>query len=321
VKFVQEVRKSVLDSSTSGSVTDWSAMVKVLEEVGMRYGPWQNQECQALKHTLMSLEKAGTGRVPLAKFYGSALNDGNWQFMESVPYLRQLGALDDTDPARMSVIVPNYINSPSNCVASSKFYKVCCIDECDSLLAHLETQIGSPYTQANKIATLISALPSNTVQAPRTLPTALISRLDDIASQHEGLVPLHGRLFAQWMHHAYPLECGFPHVTGTTMPLDPLKFIANTGEDHVAQEEEMHRIVDESKASTEADEIDELPWTTEEELIAHPLPQTWEESHSWNVGKGLMLFAAPCSLTFAVLRLAVASGNTMACEPASKYDL
>merc|ERR1719277_336334 len=212
----------------------------------MHYGHWQNQECSVLKGTLMEIEKPGTGRVPLASFYGSALNNGSWQFMESVPYLRQLGALDDSDPAQMSVIIPNYLNSPSNCVASSKFYKVCCIDECDSLLGHLEAKVGASHASPQKIAALVSTLSSDTVSAPRTLPAGLIWRLEDIAGQHDGSVPLHGRLFAQWMHHAYPRECDYPHVTGTTNPLEPIEFAATTGEEHTAVEEEMRRVVQEA---------------------------------------------------------------------------
>merc|ERR1719384_1041018 len=37
-----------------------------------------------------------------------------------------------------------------------------------------------------------------------------MSRLGEIAEHHDGYVHLHGRLFAQWMHHAYPRECHFP---------------------------------------------------------------------------------------------------------------
>merc|ERR1719263_1424965 len=28
-----------------------------------------------------------------------------------------------------------------------------------------------------------------------------------------------GRLFAQWLHYAYPRECSFPHVSGTIEPI------------------------------------------------------------------------------------------------------
>merc|ERR1712217_944668 len=108
----------------------------------MGYGRWQNAECVDLKNSLLKLETPGTGRVPLHDFYGSALQ-GNWQFSETIGYLRVLGAVDESVPSRPSVIIPNYINAPSNCVASSKFYSVCCIDECEGLVSHLETRVAA----------------------------------------------------------------------------------------------------------------------------------------------------------------------------------
>ena len=58
-------------------------------------------------------------------------------------------------------------------------------------------------------------LSSSTVQAPRNLSQTLLRRLDEIALGHDGTVVLHSRLFAQWMHQAFPRECPYPHVTGT----------------------------------------------------------------------------------------------------------
>jgi len=59
-------------------------------------------------------------------------------------------------------------------------------------------------------------MPSDTIDAPRNLSATLLSRLDAIAERHEGRVPLHGRLFAQWMHHAYPHECMYPQTQAET---------------------------------------------------------------------------------------------------------
>eukprot|EP00428_Durinskia_dybowskii_P016943 CAMPEP_0170226174 /NCGR_PEP_ID=MMETSP0116_2-20130129/12797_1 /TAXON_ID=400756 /ORGANISM="Durinskia baltica, Strain CSIRO CS-38" /LENGTH=365 /DNA_ID=CAMNT_0010476897 /DNA_START=76 /DNA_END=1169 /DNA_ORIENTATION=+ len=131
-KWVREVRKEVV-SATPESRTAFSTTVSVLEEVAERYGRWQDSECIALKDDLMKLETDGTGRVPLQAFYAAALN-GSYQFTEKREYLRQLGALDESQASHPSVIIPNYINSASNCLASSKFYSVCCINECESLL-------------------------------------------------------------------------------------------------------------------------------------------------------------------------------------------
>ena len=52
----------------------------------------------------------------------------------------------------------------------------------------------------------LQGLPQNQVVAPRALSQALQMRLREVASLHGGRVPIHGRLFAQWMHHAFPRE-------------------------------------------------------------------------------------------------------------------
>merc|ERR1719453_2267723 len=102
-----------------------------------RYGDFQNQECLMLKKDLSALEHrqgvGGAGRVRVADFYDAALNHGKWEFSETIDYLRNTGALDESDPDDPKVIIPNYINSPTNCLASTNYYQVCCIDECSAL--------------------------------------------------------------------------------------------------------------------------------------------------------------------------------------------
>merc|ERR1740121_3146554 len=100
----------------------------------------------------------------------------------------------------------------------SNYFSVCCPDVCGILLDILERSIGQPSATPSRIIELVSALPSNTVVAPRQLSPVLLSRLDDIANLHGGRVPLHGRLFMQWMHHAFMRECPYPHAAGTTKP-------------------------------------------------------------------------------------------------------
>jgi len=267
-EFVQGVRESVLIDVDGADRTSWNTTLKVLEEVGERYGRWQDKECHHLKDELVKMDEDGNGLVPLERFYEKAIYNSSWQFLESVPYLRSLGALDETDPHRVSVIIPNYINSPSNCVASSKFYAVCCIDECESLLGSLETHIGAPEADPALIAQLVSGLKSSTVGSPRQLDASLVSRLDDIASHHGGSVALHGRLFAQWMHHAYPRECPYPHASGTTNPLGAEEYYAASGQEVEATHEE---IMDIMKKSSNAKDVESavLPWTIEEELFVH----------------------------------------------------
>merc|ERR1719151_48999 len=129
-------------------------------------------------------ESRGSGRIRLADFYESALRDGKWQFSESPEYLRELGALDDSERAAPRVIVPNYLNSATNCLASSAYYGVCCIDECEALLGHLERRIGAPTGRSAEIAELVAALPSASQKANRTLPVSLVRRLEEVAEHH-----------------------------------------------------------------------------------------------------------------------------------------
>jgi len=233
-QFARDVRERLTGSRDMLTFTD---VVSIVTEIGERYGQWQNSECLALKDELTGLSPArdqANGRVRLSDFYGGALNHGKWHFGESVNYLRQLGALDESDPADLKVIVTNYIHSPSNCLASSAFYSVCCLDECESLMDGIEAKLQKA-----------EATPSQIAAALKSEPTALLQgRLDEIAEYHGGSVPLHGRLFAQWMHHAYPHQCAYPHMSGTTKPLRADDFQAHTGLPVSASRDEMTQFVE-----------------------------------------------------------------------------
>jgi len=245
----------------------------LLELVFDNYGRWQDSECQDLKTQLMALEDRsigvnGSGRVRITDFYGSALRDGNWQFSENTHYLAQNGALDTNGVDR--VIIPNYVNSPSNCLASSKFYSVCCINECEDLMDHLEHHFAAPAVTPAEIVQFVSGLPSASVAAGRTLPEVLVKRLDEIAVRYDGRVPLHGRLFAQWMHHAYPRECPYPHMSGTTRPQSVLDYKAESQRSAVVTKDEMQTVVQQA-ARLQRDEPEEgsdecTEWSHQEEL-------------------------------------------------------
>merc|ERR1719373_835996 len=94
-------------------------------------------------------------------------------------------------------------------------YSICCINECEELMVRLEGVLARPTATSSAVVSLVAGMSSSTVQGPRNLSRVLISRLHDIADSQGG-VPLHGRLFAQWMHFAFPRECPYPHLAGTT---------------------------------------------------------------------------------------------------------
>jgi len=314
------VRKEVV-SSRPESRNTFETMVRVVEEIGDRYGRWQDQECLELKDSLLKLEERGTGRVPLATFYEAALN-GQWQFSESKSYLRQLGSLDEADEGRPAVVIPNYVNSPTNCVASSKFYSVCCINECEALLGHLERTMTAPTATPTRIVEVIETLPSATVEAPRKLPERLVTRLQEIATHHGGHVPFHARLFNQWLHHAYPRECPYPHVSGTSKPISPERWMEQTGENVEADADTMRWHVEEGKRSGQPDEFsEELPWSGEEEFfIAHtpvesPSPGL---STAKMVHRGVAFIAMLSAAVVMFLRLISTAKEGMAAGPQSK---
>lgn len=237
---------------------------RVIEKIGDEYGRYQDLECRTLKDVLMELEEPDTGRISLSDFYKAQLSGAlppSFQFTESIGFLRQLGALDHTDPHRPSIILPNYIGARTNCLASSSFYTVCCIDECEGLLGHIEREVSSPTARPAQLIQIVSHLPSDTVDAPRNLSTALISRLNEIAVTNGGSVPLHGRLFAQWLHHAYPRECPYPHVTGEGSPLTPDEWMEEGLRSATA--EDMLQYADRGRVSLDS----ELPWLSGEELF------------------------------------------------------
>lgn len=169
-------------------------VLRVVETVGEQFGQYQNFECQELKEALVTYEVRGSGRVRLQDFYRMGL-ECKYLLSESVEYLRTLGALDESNLREPRVIVPNFVLSKSNCLAPTSLYMVCCINERERLMDHLEREIAAPTASPVRIAELVADLPSATVEAPRNLSDALLGRLEEIAAKHHGGVLLHGRLF------------------------------------------------------------------------------------------------------------------------------
>jgi len=293
-----------------GRHRSFDEQVFFLQEFGHRLGTFQNLECHTLKEQLVDMEDQGTGRVPLSRFYRGGL-EGDWTFTESVEYLRHIGALDEADPSRMSVVIPNYIQSQSNCLAGSSFYSVCCFDECEGLLGHVEEMIKSPNAEPAQLVEVVCGLHSDTVHAPRNLSGVLLSRLGQIAELHGGRVPLHGRLFSQWMHHAYPRECSFPHVIGAASRISPSEWMDIMDIDSAeASEEEMALLVKVSDVETMSPDVKQvaLPWTMTEELVGgHTMPgEVTPTSLSSGVLRFLLAAAVVMSMVFPMARLSPA---------------
>jgi hypothetical protein len=313
-QFLREVHRSV---APKRDYLYFNEIENVIAEIGERYGRFQDIECRQFKDWLVAVEDpsvGGAGRVRISDFYGQALNNGKWQFSESIDYLRQLGALDESDPTNPRVIIPNYISGPSNCVASSAYYSVCCLDECEGILGRLEQLVAAPEASVSTILSLVPMISSATMPSNRTLSAWLHHRLQEIATHHGGLVPLHGRLFAQWLHYAYPRECTFPHVAGTIDPQRPEDLIIAghaTESDISANETVMKQVVAEAApvkhrvpgAEALAHEESAM-WSMHEELVVwRPADRHagWFSTQN-SSGRAFAMLGAVISLSVALVR-------------------
>merc|ERR1719401_3334362 len=99
-----------------------------------------------------------------------------------------------------------------NCFADTPFFSICCINECETLMRHIEGSVGAPMASPEHILAIVSNLSSYSVDAPRRLSPELTRKAHAIAARHGGQIPVHGRLFAQWLHLAFPHDCPWPHI-------------------------------------------------------------------------------------------------------------
>jgi len=229
--------------------------------------------------------------------------------------LRKLGALDETSPWLGSqVIIPNYVQSAPNCIITTQHYFVCCQNECEGLFGEIETAIGSPAAAVDEILRVVGNMSVQETLDDDSIPELaglLTTQLKSIASIHGGQVPLHGRLFAQWLHYVFPHHCPFPHKAGDAAVLAPLEF----GGAPEATLEEMQRHASTSPTvavgmpNTVANDSSNLhiglpegeqernvqwmsQWSSEEELIeehAGELRAPWEEEENVAVAGGMAL--------------------------------
>jgi len=283
---------------------------------------WQS-ECESMKSALVAMDTDSTGVVPLSKFYNTAINT-DWRFGESEAYLRELGALDESlslGGKSVGVIIPNYIQATSNCIVSSPHYLVCCRNECEDILGDIEVAIGSSTAAPSDILAIVGNMTIPTSLEEEDSPQLIGShtvQLEQIAKMHGDRVPLHGRLFAVWLHNVFPRECPLPHKLGVVSSVTPSQY----GDDYIAKESDMKKHVanaDPSSISIKAD-ADELQWMSqwapEDELVDY----TPEFSMSWG-NRLFVAFGGLALLTFGIARGVVGGGNNKARMPNQRFSV
>jgi len=267
--------------------------------VALSFGRFWETECARVKGSLVQMDRASTGRAPLSSFHAAALN-GEWRFSESKEYLQQLGALDESSSWKgPQVIITNYLQSPSNCIITTPHYRVCCANECEDILGEIEAAIGSPHAAPEEVFAALANMTVSFEQETISLGSVLRDQLVEVARGNGGKVPIHGRLFSQWLHYVFPQDCPFPHKSGTTTSLTPLEF----GEEFLATENEMAETAaapEAEKTSPLAPEQDDwmAQWSYEEELVANISPP-------WDQGLGIptvLLFLLAAGAASVLLR-------------------
>lgn len=239
---------------------------------------WESQ-CQSIKSSLQKLDPMGTGRVSLARFYHAA-RQGEWRFGESVAYLRDLGIIEESSLMNgPQLLIPNYVQGISNCIVSNSNYHVCCASECEDVLNDIETAVGNPVATAEHIFEALSNRSGLEDEAPR-ISSKLRNQLRRLAETHGGKVPLHGRLFAQWLHFVFPQECPFPHKSGSAQTHS----IHELGDAAFSSKKEMERHANTAELEESAALEEERwlsQWSEEEELLAdysQHVPPRWHQS-------------------------------------------
>lgn len=211
-QLIAEVQADAAFDQADFSFDDVAGLLEILAD---RFTPFYESQCEEMKGSMLDMEDRRSGRVRLADFYEAALHDGMYQFTETVEVLRHMGTLDEAEPSNPRVIIPNYISGLSNCIARTSFYATCCPNNCETLLNRVERVLGKSAANPSEIIAAVEDPRAALESGFRGLTPWLKQRLHELGQHHGGQVPLHGRLFAQWMHFVHPRDCIYPHLSGT----------------------------------------------------------------------------------------------------------
>jgi len=192
---------------------------KATEEMGI----WQENDCRDMKWHLSRMDSDGDGRLPLEDVYDAKPSETDehgeqiFRISESQDYLREIGALDESVAEKPQLLISNYVVGPANCYKSNALHTYCCPNACDQVLGTIEQAANGPTAKPDILLAAVGSLMNTSImmneqQQQQLLPDNLVKKLADIASRHGNAVPLHGRLFAQWLHFAFPQECPYSHV-------------------------------------------------------------------------------------------------------------
>merc|ERR1719502_1358564 len=160
--------------------------------------------------------------------------------------------------------------------------EICCLNECEGLMGAIEAEVRAPVVSPSEIVTVVQRLLSS-AEVPRNLTAPLITLLDKVAEQHRGKVPIHGRLFSQWLHYVFPQECPLPQRNADHNPLTASQWM-ELGKDAVLSDEELQDISDEEKDTFFEEDLDADDCPAKPEEGVHDLLSQWSMEEELYVG-------------------------------------
>jgi len=198
----------------SGSKLTFEDAAAAADEVLLMFQEVSGGMCRDMEKTFTGLTGGETGRVRLADFRGA---DGEDLFRESVSYLRELGALDESNVDDPYVFMANYMYGPSNCDGTTSFYDLCCPNDCELNKARLEKTLAATPGE-DPVAVVVKFAEDILGEG---LPADRHQELTQLAQANRGQLLIHGGGFATWLHHTFPRECPKPReadFTGDVVP-------------------------------------------------------------------------------------------------------
>lgn len=272
-------------------------VVDVAKDMTRKYGRWQQASCTRMKTILMANDPDRSGRIPLHTFYQASSNEQNALFQESREYLAKTGALDQSTISNPQVIIANYVTGPSNCVAAFTEHNVCCLNECERLMNDIEEEVEDSMAAPEQLLQIVANISNPSYKPPRLSESSpeMKAKLQEIASKHGGKVPLHGRLFGQWIHYAFPYECPYPQELNSNVVLSPQTW---QNRNHIASNADIARYIARANKNIvgpySTRSLDQ--WSDDEVLpLQDALKDKQEEPSArsmFRIVAGIMMFAA-----------------------------
>merc|ERR1719198_448871 len=124
------------------------------------------------------------------------------------------------------------------------------------------------------------------------------------------------------MHHAYPRECPYPHMSGTTVQEPADTWSDGNGGDSVATQEELEQFTNSSTIGL-TDSVDDvhdlMMWSHEEELlIVRPTFAPTTKTGFATQIRNVISFAALASMVYGIVHTVTASSDKTS-ETAQKF--